>query len=102
MGSESAIPIPPDPTEPDGDSVYLDRGPELPTTYHEDRLDLLIRGPRSLFLQWELDVSLPATAPDRYPGTARPAEREEDRPGVPGSVAWGPVSPSSWIHIEEE
>ena len=164
----------------DDEEVFLDRGPDLPSSYGEDRLELMIRGPRELFLQWELDgersrsdraslgearfldrhwvvriigdttadrfdlpvdprtgklyfgvnaggvysarigvlgadhrldiyartgpleTALPAKAPFSGHGTSRPEGCEKDRPGVPGSPAWGPVSPSSWTHFEQE
>ncbi len=31
------------------------RGPELPVSYGEDRLDIIVRGAGSIFLLWELD-----------------------------------------------
>ena len=37
------------------DSIFLDRGPELPESYGEDRLDLLVRNPRSILAYWSLD-----------------------------------------------
>lgn len=41
-------------TEPAGE-IFLDRGPELPRSYGEDRITALVRDPASLFFYWELD-----------------------------------------------
>jgi len=43
------------PAEPTPDSVYLDRGPELPGRYHEDRITALVRDPHHIFFFWELE-----------------------------------------------
>jgi hypothetical protein len=44
--------VPPPPLE--NTSTYLDRGPELPTDYGQDRIVVLTRDPRCLFVYWEL------------------------------------------------
>lgn len=54
-GSSGAPPAGTGPAEPAPDSVYLDRGPELPGTYEEDRITALVRDPRHIFFFWELD-----------------------------------------------
>ncbi|MBN1826449.1 MAG: DUF4912 domain-containing protein [Candidatus Eisenbacteria bacterium] len=43
------------PAEPPSGEIYLDRGPDLPKSYQEDRITALVRDPSHLFFFWELD-----------------------------------------------
>ncbi len=44
----------PPPPPPAPAAAYLDRGPELPAGYGEDRLVALVRDPRCIFVYWDL------------------------------------------------
>lgn len=41
-------------SEPDRDGIYLDYGPPLPDSYHQDIIVTLIRDPECIFCYWEL------------------------------------------------
>ena len=41
-------------SEPDRDAIYLDYGPPLPDSYHQDIIVALIRDPECIFCYWEL------------------------------------------------
>ena len=51
----SSIPVPP-PVAPPAPRLgpYVDRGPDLPAGYGDDRLEALVRDPRAIFAYWEL------------------------------------------------
>ncbi|MFH1231004.1 MAG: DUF4912 domain-containing protein [Planctomycetota bacterium] len=40
--------------EPDHNGIYLDYGPPLPDSYHQDIIVALIRDPECIFCYWEL------------------------------------------------
>jgi hypothetical protein len=43
------------PPPPQGGAAFVDRGPELPAGYGDDRIVALVRDPRCVFAYWELD-----------------------------------------------
>ncbi|MBI4711766.1 MAG: PDZ domain-containing protein [Planctomycetes bacterium] len=44
------------PLEPDGNSVYLDYGPQLPERYYQNKIVALVRDPECIFAYWELSA----------------------------------------------
>jgi len=48
--------------EPDRVAVYLDYGPMLPDSYHQDIIVALIRDPKCIFAYWELSDTAVKTA----------------------------------------
>jgi hypothetical protein len=53
--ASSSIPVP-SPFAPPAPRTgpYIDRGPDLPATYGDDRLEALVRDPRAIYVYWEL------------------------------------------------
>lgn len=51
----SSIPVPSPFARPAArPGPYIDRGPDLPSSYGDDRLEALVRDPRAIFTYWEL------------------------------------------------
>jgi len=51
VAATSSIPLP---SAPVRTGPYVDRGPELPAGYGEDRVAVLVRDPRAIFAYWEV------------------------------------------------
>jgi hypothetical protein len=80
--------------EPHRDSIYLDYGPLLPDSYHQDIIVALIRDPECIFCYWELSGTAVTTALGNAT-VSSPCEQRLTSPCTPGL---GVIEPNlKWI-----